>query len=266
MISKPLWKRNLWIGIKLMIPFLAILTMYNSVIIWMYDPKLSQSLDEFQQIMPEMMAAVGMTGATGTLIEFLHTYLYGFIMLLIPVIYVVMLVYKLIMKYVEDGSIACILATPNSRRKIIHTQLLSVSFLTTLLIVIMSGIGYGCCEAMFPGDLAVKKYLLLNGATLLLDLAMGGICVLTACICNEAKWYLTIGAGLPLFFYVIQMMSNMGEKLEKLKYATMYTLFPGKEIIKGTGGVILPCLILAGIWLGLHIVGTIIFTKKDLSV
>lgn len=59
MISKPLWKRNLWIGIKLMIPFLAILTMYNSVIIWMYDPKLSQSLDEFQQSMPEMMAVWG---------------------------------------------------------------------------------------------------------------------------------------------------------------------------------------------------------------
>ncbi len=48
MISTPLLKRSLWSGFKLMIPFIAILAMYSVMIIWMYDPELSKSLDQFR--------------------------------------------------------------------------------------------------------------------------------------------------------------------------------------------------------------------------
>lgn len=265
-MSMPLMKRNMAAGLKLMIPFIAILTMYNTIIIWMFDPKLSESLEEFQKIMPQMMSAVGMMGATGTLIEFIHTYLYGFIMLFVPVIYVIMTVNKLIMSYVDTGSAACILATPNSRKKIITTQLVSIGLLAVILIAVMTLIGYLCSVVMFPGDLDVKKYMELNAATVLFDLAVSGICVLAACLFNESKWYLFVGAGLPLFFYVVQMMANMGEKLEKLKYATIFTLFPGKEIVNGGDNIAVYCLILSGIWIVLYAAGGIIFTKKDLSV
>ena len=266
MISLPLFKRSLWSGFKLMVPFIAILTMYSTIIIWMYDPELSKSLDQFQEIMPDLMAAMGMTGGTGTLIEFVHTYLYGFIMLFIPIIYVIMLANKFIMRYVENGSIACILATANSRKKIIFTQMLSMAILTALLIVISVMIGWASSAAMFPGDLDAGKYLQLNGALILFDLAVSGICVFAACFFNEARWYLAVGAGLPLTFYVIQMMANMGEKLENLKYATIFTLMPGKDILAGTGNVALCCTVLALIWLALYVAGGLIFTKKDLSV
>lgn len=266
MMSIPLFKRNLIIGMKLMIPFIAILTMYNSIIIWMYDPELSKSLDQFQEIMPQMMAAVGMTGATGTMIEFINTYLYGFIMLFVPLIFIILLVNRLIMKYVDDGSIACLLATPNSRKKIIVTQMVSVAVLITLLLVIMAGIGLGCSEVMFPGKLHIGKYILLNVSTLLLDFAISGICILAACIFNENKWYMAIGAGLPLLFYVIQMMANMGEDLKKLEYFTLFTLMPGRKIVEGESGILLPLAVLFVIGVLLYIVGQVCFRKKDLSV
>lgn len=266
MISTPMLKRNLWSGLKLMIPFIAILAMYSIIIIWMYDPELSKSLDQFQEIMPDMMAAVGMTGSTGTLIEFIHTYLYGFIMLFIPIIYVIMLANKFIMRYVDNGSIACILATANSRKKVILTQMLSISLLAVMLIAICTAMGCISSEMMFPGDLDVTKYLQLNGAIVLFDLAISGICVFAACFFNETRWYLAVGAGLPLVFYIIQMMANMGDKLENLKYATIYTLMPGKDILEGTGSVTLCCVIMVCIWLALYVIGGLIFTKKDLSV
>lgn len=266
MISTPLLKRNLWSGFKLMIPFIAIMAMYSMIIIWMYDPELSKSLDQFQEIMPEMMAAVGMTGSTGTLIEFIHTYLYGFIMLFIPIIYVIMLANKFIMRYVDNGSIACILATANSRKKVILTQMLSMSLLIALLIVISAAIGCISSAVMFPGDLDVTKYLQLNGAVMLFDLAVSGICLFAACFFNETRWYLAVGAGLPLVFYVIQMMANMGDKLENLKYATIFTLMPGQDILDGTGNVILNCILMAAIWLVLYVIGGLVFTRKDLSV
>ena len=215
MISTPLLKRSLWSGFKLMIPFIAILAMYSVMIIWMYDPELSKSLDQFQDIMPDLMAAVGMTGSTGTLIEFIHTYLYGFIMLFIPIIYVIMLANKFIMRYVDNGSIACILATANSRKRVIFTQMLSVTILVVVLIGISTAIGCVSSAVMFPGDLDVTRYLKLNGAVVLFDLAISGICVFAACFFNESRWYLALGGGLPLVFYVIQMMANMGDKLEK---------------------------------------------------
>lgn len=266
MMSIPLLKRNLVAGLKLMIPFIAILTMYNTIIIWMYDPELSKSLQEFQEIMPQMMAAVGMMGSTGTMIEFMHTYLYGFIMLFVPVIYVIMVVNKLIMSYVDSGSAACILATPNSRSKLIRTQLFSAGLLIVILIAVMTVIGYICSEFMFSGELDVKKYMALNGATMLFDLTVSGICVFAACLFNEAKWYLSVGAGLPLFFYVVQMMANMGDKLEKLKYATIFTLFPGQKIVEGADGIVPLVLALAVIWIVLYVAGGMIFTRKDLSV
>ena len=266
MISTPLLKRNLWSGFKLMIPFICIIAMYSIIIIWMYDPELSKSLDQFQEIMPEMMAAVGMTGSTGTLIEFIHTYLYGFIMLFIPIIYVIMLANKFIMRYVDNGSIACILATANSRKKVILTQMLSVALLIAALVVISAAIGWISSEAMFPGDLDVAKYLKLNGAVILFDLAVSGISVFAACFFNESRWYLAVGAGLPLVFYVIQMMANMGDKLENLKYVTIFTLMPGQHILDGTGNVTLCCVLMAAIWLVLYVIGGCIFVRKDLSV
>lgn len=266
MISIPLFKRNMWVGLKLILPFLAILVMYNSVIIWMYDPELSKSLDQFQEIMPEMMAAVGMTGSTGTLIQFIQTYLYGFIMTLVPAIFTIMLVNKLVMRYVDNGSVACLLATPNSRQKIIITQLLSTMLWIFLLIVLMTIFGLVCCAVMFPGDLDIGKYLVLNGCTYLLQFAISGICVFAACLFNENKWYLAAGAGLPLLFYIIQMMANMGDELEKLKYATIFSLLPGQKIAEGEPGALVSCGILLGIGFVLYGVGSVIFVRKDLSV
>ena len=49
---------------KLLLIFAAIITMYVTIIISMYDPKMMETLDSFYEIMPELMAAVGMsTGA-----------------------------------------------------------------------------------------------------------------------------------------------------------------------------------------------------------
>ena len=52
MISLPLFKRNMISAGKLSIIFIAILTMYTSVIIYMFDPELAEMLNQYQQMMP----------------------------------------------------------------------------------------------------------------------------------------------------------------------------------------------------------------------
>lgn len=266
MISLPLFKRNMIYAGKLSIIFIAILTMYTSIIIYMFDPELAEMLNQYQQMMPGIMSAVGMSGTAGTLIEFINTYLYGFLMLIFPMIFEIIIINKFVMKYVDSGSMACLLATPNSRKKIIVTQLLSIWLSIIFLIVVITGIGLVCSAAMFKGELEILKYIKLNLSVLLLHFAISGIVFFSACYFNESKGYFTLGVGLPILFYLINMLANMGGKLENLKYITIFTLFPGEEIVAGTSGLFSSSLILAIIGIILYIAGSTCFVKKDLPL
>lgn len=82
MISLPLLKRNMAQTWKILLILLAAMTLHTTVIIYMYDPKLAHMLDDYQDALPGMMSAVGMTGIAGNLTAFMHIYLYGFIMLI----------------------------------------------------------------------------------------------------------------------------------------------------------------------------------------
>ena len=52
MMNMALYKREMKGSIKLLIIFGAIITLYVSVIISMYDPELMETLDSFVEVMP----------------------------------------------------------------------------------------------------------------------------------------------------------------------------------------------------------------------
>lgn len=265
MISMPLFERNIKQIIKPLFIFIAVLSMYTSVIVYMYDPSLIDMLNDYQNAMPQVMSAFGMNGIATSLIEFIKIYLYGFLMLLFPMIFIIIITNTTIMKYIDSGSMANLLSTKNSRRKIILTQCISIILGVILLMIIMTGIGILCCELMFRGELDIKKYIYLNFTTLLVQLVICGIAFLSACIFNEAKYYYTVGAGLPILFFLINMLSNMGDKLKNLKYFTIYSLLPVDEIVKGTD-VVGYNISLAIIAIILFMLGIKIFTKRDLPL
>ncbi len=266
MISFPLFKNNMTISFKIMILFIAIMAMYTTIIIYMFDPSIAYMLQDYQQALPEMMTAFGMSGVGESLIEFIQIYLYGFIMLVFPMVYSIILVSKLIVRYVDSGSMACLLASPNSRTKIIITQLLSIIINIILLMAIITVIGIIASETMFPEELDIKKYLLLNISTTLLHLSVGSIIFMSACLFNEKKWYYTIGAGIPVLFFLFNMLGNMGEDIEFFKYLTLFTLLPDDKIVAGESGILAPCLILLIISIVLYASGVLYFKKKDLPL
>lgn len=251
---------------KIGLIFLAILTMYTTVIIYMFDPEMAEMLKQYEEMMPGMMAAFGMTGSTGDLISFINTYLFGFLMLIIPMVFEVILINKFVMKYVDNGSMACLLSTPNTRLKIIITQLVSLILSVIILLAIITGIGIAASAAMFPGELEVSKYLQLNFGVFLLHMVISGIGFFAACFFNESKGFFAIGAGLPVLFYLIQMIANMGEKLEDLKYFSIFTLFQGNKILEGAKVVITLNIVMALMAAALFTAGAIKFKKKDLFI
>ena len=85
-MSLPLLRRELRANYKMILLFLAVITLYSTVIIAMYDPKLGASLDLMAESMPELFAAFGMTNAGATMLDFIANYLYGFILIAIPML------------------------------------------------------------------------------------------------------------------------------------------------------------------------------------
>ena len=76
MLNMALYKREMKGSIKLLVIFGAVITMYVSIIIGMYDPELMKTLDGFVEAMPEFMASVGMKAHAATLLGFMVSYLY----------------------------------------------------------------------------------------------------------------------------------------------------------------------------------------------
>lgn len=260
----PLFKRNMKLMIKPFVALFAVFVMYYGIIIYMYDPEMISMLEQYQEMMPEMMSAMGMTGATDTLLKFINTYLSGSVMILLPLIFIVLMGNNLLVKYSDSGSLANLLASSYSRRRIIVTQAVSMMLSTVLLSVSVSVMGYGFAQAMFPGELDLAPYVKLNFYSMLLQIAISSICFCSACLFQESRYYYMAGCGLPLLSYLFHMLGNMSDTFGWMKKISVYSLFPSERIVEGGKSTVAYLLTLIVIIIALYGVGCLRFTRKDL--
>ena len=265
-MNPTLYKREMKGSVKLLVIFGAVMTMYVTIIISMYEPDMLKLLDSYAQAMPELMAAVGMTPGAADLLGFMISYLYGFILLVFPMVYCILRANGLVAKYVDRGSMASLLAAPVRRSSIALTQAAVLITGTMLLVGYVTGLELAVCEAYFPGELAAKELLAVNGGLLCLQLFIGGVCFLFSCIFSDTKYSLAFGAGVPAVMFLLQMLANAGEAAEKARCFTFFTLFDPKGLAAGEGeAVLFAALLLAGA-AALYAAGTVVFCKKDLHV
>lgn len=264
----PLLMRNLAKGLRLLLPFLLIICMYVGIVVYMFDPALAETLQAYQDSMPSMMSAFGMVGTATDLLSFMHIYLYGFLYLLVPLIFSMMLINNLLARDIDSGAIAQLLATPHRRAHMVQTHIVTIFLCVTLFFVFSTIFGYIAAEWFFPGELNLMPYLALNGAALLLQLALSGICFFAACISRNSRIYWLIGAGLPLLFYLVHMLVQMGGDTENLQAFTIFSLFPGQAIVDGGDMMaIAPSLgVLAGLTILLYALGAVVFCRRSFSV
>ena len=266
MISKPLFAREVKANYKILLIFLAVVTMYGSIIIAMFDPKLGSSIKLMADSMPEMFAAFGMTDFSTNLVEFLGSILYGFIFIVVPLIFAMILNSRIVTRYIDRGSMAYLLATPNSRKKIIVTQAL-ISIISNLAVVLyMIGMGIVVSSFLFPGDLEIGKFLMVNLGLLCLLFFLSGFGFAAACIFNEAKMANGIGMGASIAFLLLKMLSQASDKADVIKYTTPVSLYDPTAIIQGKASGFLGMGILLVAGLVCYGIAIHVFRKKDLSL
>ena len=88
--------RSLW---KTWVVFAAVLSLYVSMITAMFDPKLNATLDEIVTAMPQLMNMVGMQAGSSSLGGFLINYLYGFLLLLLPLVFSILAANRLVARW-----------------------------------------------------------------------------------------------------------------------------------------------------------------------
>ncbi|MFJ7731241.1 ABC transporter permease subunit [Lysinibacillus sp. NPDC097231] len=259
-----LLKHEMRATVKLFSIIIAVLMLYIISIVYMYNPEMSNTLKQLMETMPEMMAAFGMSTIGNTLADFLSSYLYGFLLLILPLVFIIMLANKLIMGYIDNGSMAYLIATPNTRFKIVLTQAFFLMASIVILLSLTTSVAILFSEILFPNKLDIAAFLMLNLGLFLLHFAISGYCFLVSCSSKDLRTSYAYSTGVPILFYLIQALSNMGGSLEKLKYFTIYSLFaPEKLMAQDSSSVwMLGTLFLIGVLC--YILAVRVFVKRDL--
>ena len=167
---RSLMKQEVKVNYKLYIVFLSIIAMYAVTLVAMYDPSLKDSLKSLEESMPVVLAAFGMQDMGTTLLDFIITYLYKFVLIVTPFIYSIVMCYRLLAKYVENGSLAYLLNSKHGRTKIVITQWVNLFLGVVVMIAFNTGLMIVCCSMMFKGALDIPRFLLLNLGLLVLQL------------------------------------------------------------------------------------------------
>ena len=266
MLNITLFVKEIKSNYKLFLIFAAVLTMYPAVIITMFDPNLGESLNLMMASMPDLFAAFGMENPGTTLIEFLVNYLYGFLLVIFPMVFLIILSNKLVARYVDQGSMVYLIATPNKRNRIVLNQAFFLLTCIFLQVVYITGICIFLSAALFPGELDIRNFILINVGLLGLHVFLGGLCFLSSCLCNDVRISNGISAGFCISFAMLQMLSQVGEKFSFLKYATPLTLFQPLEILAGSTKSFVFVGLLYGGGILMASIGAGAFTKRNLSL
>ncbi len=266
-MNKTLLKMNFKMNRGVWLIFLAILVMYVSMIESIYDPN---NIDVFAQMLvmfpSKLMDALHFSITDYSLVGFISGYLYGFIMVIFPMIYIIIVGNRLIASFVDSGSMAYILSTPNTRRKIAITQAFYLFISVTLLIITISLLAVAISLLMFPGLFDFQKFFYINLGLIGYNFLISSIVFLSSSIFNETRFSLAFGAGIPIGFFVINMLAGASPDFDFVKYFTALTLYDANEWILG-GSIILVnsliFLILGTLFYGLAVY---LFSKKDLPL
>jgi ABC-2 type transport system permease protein len=255
--------RKNWI---LLLIFFGVLAMYVIVMISMYNPEDIESLLSLLKVFSEdFIKAFGFSGAVTDLTTYLASWLYGMLMFALPMVYSIILGNRLVAKTVDNGSMAYLLSTPNSRNKIIITLGIYALISVLVLFIGIFALGVISSNIMFPGLLNVNGFLRLNFTTLLVNMAVLMIVFFFSCLFNESRYSLLFGAGIPIIFLLMNMLGGTAEAAKIFKQISIYGLYDPVNVAKGgeTLGINLffTCVIAI-----LFIASVIIFKRKRLPL
>ena len=184
----------------------------------------------------------------------------------VPMVYTILRANALVARYVDSGSMAALLAAPVPRSRVVRTQLGALYSGIVLLVGYCTAVEWASARLLFPGELAAAELLRMNAGLLALQLLIGSVCFFFSCLCDDTRGSIALGAGLPTLMYLVQMLANMGGKLEPFRYATFFTLYDPTALAAGQAAGWQGAAVLLAAALVLNLAAGAVFRRKDLPL
>lgn len=259
--------RRYW---KLLTAIYVLMMLYFVIMVSMFNPENMSAIQGMMGLMPkgmvDMMGMGANVSAMASLTGMMANFFYGFLAYLIPTIFLIITANGLVAKLVDQGSMANLLSTPHSRREIIVTQavFLLASLGTLFLLFTLSG--YAAAQLIRPGELDIPVFFLLNIGVLFTLFALSGLSFFFSCVMNESSKSLLFGAGIPLFLFLIKMISQLGSSVAYLSPWSIYGLFSPMDIVSAGKLPLLPCFVYLALGLVGYFFGARLFCQRNLPL
>lgn len=258
MFSKNVFKETLKANWKLWAAITFVLSLFMFVICVVVGGGTSTPLSD-----------VGVSIDSSSLMSLLSMGFFGMIGFILPLVYVIAAGNNMIASQVDKGSMAYTLSTPTSRKEVTITKIiyfvLSI-ILMYFIVFLVSLVGFAIAGISYP----FEEMLLLFLGIILLELAIAGIVFMFSCIFNTSGKSITFGAGLPILFFIFNVLgeySSQYDFFKVFKYLSLNSLYSTTDIMALTYSSIIPCFVaLAVISIATFMVGHFVFKKKDLPL
>lgn len=215
----------IWLAVTIIL-FLVVFLVYPSII----NGEEVESLNEMMKVFPEeILKSFNMDiSSIDSAYGWLKSEGFVFVLLIIGC-YAGILGSNIVLKEESDKTIEYLGVMPIKRTSIVLSKsLIGVIYIICITLVI--GI-FNFFGLYFSGDFDKKQYILLSITPLLSSIPIFFICMFLSTFTNKTKKMLGVSLGIVLLSYVINTLSSLSEKVEFLKYFSIFTLADLRNVI-----------------------------------
>ncbi len=260
-------KRELKVNFKSFIIWMLILLIMFLVVYLVYPYIVTddtmKNMDELMKVFPEEVLKtfnMDMTSIS-TAYGWFKSEGFTFVLLIIG-IYASTLGGTILLREENDKTIEYLGTLPIKRNKIMTSKII-VGLLYIILMVIILGI-FNFIALSISGEFEKTQFILLSITPLFIGLPLFSINLFISTFLHKTKKSFGIGLGIVFIFYILNIMSELSEKVELLKYLSIYTLADIRNVISDIK--INPIIVSISIFItAIFIIGSYIrYNKKEL--
>lgn len=206
--------------------FLVVFLVYPSIV----TSENVKMMDEMMKVFPEeLLKAFNMDiSSIDSAFGWLKSEGFVFVLIIIGC-YAGIMGSNILLKEENDHTIEYLNSLPVNRNSIVINKVLVGLIYIFLMVVIIAVFNY--FGLLLSGDFDQKLYIILSITPLLSSLPIYFICLFLSTFMNKTKKMLGLSLALVLISYVLQILSSMGDKVEFLKYFSVFTLADTRGVI-----------------------------------
>ena len=239
--------------------FFVVYLMYPSII----NSENMEMLNEMMKVFPEeVLKAFNMDISTiDTAFGWLKTEGFVFV-LLITGVYSGILGSNILLKEENDKTIEYLNSVPVTRKNITIAKISSAIIYIILMVLILGVFNY--IGLSLSGEFDEKTYILLSITPIFSSIVIFALCLFLSTFTHKTKKTLGISLGIVFASYFLQIISEMSESTEFLKYISVFTLADIRNVILESS--INPVMVILSILLTMLFVILIIihYDRKEL--